>query len=294
MSPALLGALAALGSGLSWALGSILFHRLAVGVSPLGLNLAKGLLGLVYLGVALAFVGVTTMSLSSAAFLAASGVVGIALGDTLFFIALIRLKPRRTVLLATVGQALTVVLAMVVLGERPSIVVWVGIVAIVSGVTWVMREQTGDNDEQVNQFVGVLAGIGAALAMSVGLILAKMGLAECSALQATAVRLAAGMGALLLIALTRGQLRAWLRPFAQRSRLLELAWADVVIVGGGFYLSMLALALTDVTITSVLTSTEPLFVLPLAAWILKERITKRAMAGAVLATFGVALILSGG
>jgi drug/metabolite transporter (DMT)-like permease len=67
-----------------------------------------------------------------------------------------------------------------------------------------------------------------------------------------------------------------------------------VIVGGGFYLSMLALTLTDVTITSVLTSTEPLFVLPLAAWILKERITKRAMAGALLATVGVALILLSG
>jgi drug/metabolite transporter (DMT)-like permease len=289
----LFGAIAALGAGASWALGSILFRRLADVASPLGLNLAKGLLGLVYLSAALAFTGVVPVDGMSLALLAASGIIGIAIGDTLFFMALVRLEPRRTVLLATIGQAMTVVLALAVLGERPTAVAWVGIVAIVAGVTWVMREQAESDVSVADQRMGIVLGLGAAAAMAVGIILAKMGLARCSALQATAIRLAAGMAALLLIGLARGEVLTWLRPFAAPARLMQLAIADVVIIGGGFYLSMVALELTDATIASVLTATEPLFVLPLAVLMLGERLSRRAIAGALVATAGVAAILAG-
>ncbi len=289
----LLGAIAGLGAGASWALGSILFRRLADSSSALGLNLAKGLLGLVYLGIALLFTGVSSMDTTSTLFLIASGIIGIALGDTLFFMALVRLEPRKTVLLATVGQALTVFLALVVLAERPTPWAWVGMVAIIAGVTWVMLEQSDTPGNAPDQRWGIAYGLGAALCMSVGIILAKKGVAGCSALQATAIRLAGGMAVLLIIGIARREVIAWLRPFAQARQLAQLAWADVVIVGGGFYLSMLALEWTDATIASVLTSTEPLFVLPLAAVMLKERISSRAIAGAVIATAGVAAIVAG-
>lgn len=289
----LFGAMAALGAGASWALGSILFRRLADTTSALGLNLAKGLVGLVYLGIALLLTGVSDMTWASTLYLVASGIIGIALGDTLFFLALVRLEPRRTVLLATVGQALTVVLATALLGERPTLWAWVGIVAIIAGVTWVMLEQSQADGSVQDQGWGIAYGLGAALSMAVGIILAKKGVAECSALQATTVRLAAGMAVLLAIGLVRGQLVAWLSPFAERRQLARLAWADVVIVGGGFYLSMLSLEWTDATIASVLTSTEPLFILPLAAVMLKERISARAITGAAIATAGVAAIVAG-
>jgi drug/metabolite transporter (DMT)-like permease len=41
----------------------------------------------------------------------------------------------------------------------------------------------------------------------------------------------------------------------------------------------------------VLTATEPLFILPLAAVMLRERISLRATSGATLAVIGVVLIL---
>ena len=288
-SPQSLGALAALASGAAWALGSILFRSLADQTSALGLNLAKGLLGLVYLGAALTWVGLSPMDIRSTVFLALSGIIGIAVGDTLFFMALVRLEPRRTVLLATVGQVLTVVLALLVLSERPSPLAWLGILIVIGGVTWVMSEQA-DNGGETSK-AGSWLGVGAATCMSVGVILAKIGVSAVPALQATTVRMAAGMAGLLIVGLTRGTLRSWLSPLCTRAHLTRLAWADVVIIGGGFYLSMLALELTDATLASVLCATEPLFVLPLAVWLLKEKISLRAGLGAGIAVGGVALIL---
>jgi drug/metabolite transporter (DMT)-like permease len=292
LSAQTLGGIAALGSGAAWALGSVLFRSLADKTSALGLNFAKGMLGLVYLGVALCWVGLVPMDLRATLCLSLSGLVGIALGDTLFFMALVRLEPRRTVLLATVGQALTVVLALVVLGERPTAWAWAGILTIIAGVSWVMMEQSEHGGQNTRS--GLLLGLGAAGCMSVGIILAKLGMAEVPALQATAVRMAAGMGGLLLVGLSKGSIIAWLRPLWNRRSLLKLAWADVVIIGGGFYLSMLALELIDATLASVLCATEPLFVLPLAVWLLHERLSPRAIGGALVAMAGVGLILVSG
>ena len=286
------GCLAALGSGGAWALGSILFRNLADQTSALGLNLAKGLIGLVYLGAALALVGITAMDLRSIWYLSLSGLIGIALGDTLFFMALVRLEPRRTVLLATVGQALTVVLALGVLGERPSVYAWLGIITILAGVTWVMKERSPTDGAGTAS--GIWLGLAAAACMSAGIILAKLGVAEVPPLQATMVRMAAGMAGLLVVGVARGSLGEWLRPLLKKTHLVRLLWADVVIIGGGFYLSMLALTLTDATLASVLCATEPLFILPLAAWLLREKISLQAALGALIAVGGVALIVVAG
>ncbi len=75
---------------------------------------------------------------------------------------------------------------------------------------------------------------------------------------------------------------------------LSTANRDVVIIGGGFYLGMLALELTDATLASVLCATEPVFILPLAVWLLREKLSARAIVGAVVAVCGVALILVSG
>ena len=60
---------------------------------------------------------------------------------------------------------------------------------------------------------------------------------------------------------------------------------------GGFWLSLVAIRYADVSIASTLNSTEPLFVLPLAAFFLKERISFRAVLGSVATVAGIALLV---
>ena len=291
----LLGGLAALVSAAAWAVGSILFRKIGDDAPPLGMNLGKGLIGLVYLGIALLFTGVESVSGRALFFLLVSGIVGIAVGDTLFFAALVRLEPRLTLLLSTVGQVFTVLLAFALLGERPAPQAWLGMLLIVGGVTWVMREQMGPEERaEVRQkrFVGIVLGLLAAVCMSAGYLLSKMALSEISALQATFLRLLAGVAGLLVLGAGTRQLGTWLGPFRDPGLLQSILVAVAVIMFGGFYLSMVALKLTDASVASVLMSTEPLFILPLAAIALKEKVSRRAIVGSVVSVVGVALVLS--
>ncbi len=293
MSWHLVGCLAALGSALAWAVGSILFRRIGDHASPLGMNLGKGLLGLLLLGAALLFTGTDPMNGRTVFFLALSGVVGIALGDTLFFMALVRLDPRLTLLLATVGQVATVLGAMVFLGERPGALAWVGIPLVLGGVTWVMAEQMPHEDKAGKRLrmVGIGLGLAASLCISGGFLLAKVGLEDVSAMQGTFWRFAFGMAGLATFGWVRGELTTWLRPFTSVGLLRRIVVAVLVITFGGFWLTMVGYKYTDASVATILMSTEPLFILPLARIFMEERITPRAVVGACVAVAGVIAIL---
>ncbi len=290
---ALIGIAASLGCAASWAVGSILFRKIGDDVSPLGMNLGKGLIGLVLLGLALAVVGVEPVDRRSLVYLGISGLVGIGLGDTFFFMALVRLNPRLTLLLATVGQVFTVLLAVVILGERPSLLGWAGIAIVLAGVTWVMAERLPEDDQEQRgrRIQGIVWGLLASLCMAAGILTAKVGVADVPSLQATWIRLAAGMVGLVAWGLVRRQLGQWLGPFRDLSLLRSILVAVLVIVFGGFWLSLLSLKCIDASVATILTSTEPLFVLPLVAIFLKEKVSLRAVLGAVVAVGGVVAIL---
>jgi drug/metabolite transporter (DMT)-like permease len=289
----LIGCLAALGSALAWAVGSILFRRIGDHASPLGMNLGKGLLGLVLLGVALLLVGTTPMSARTVFWLALSGVVGIALGDTFFFMTLMRLDPRLTLLLATVGQVATVFMAMLFLGERPGALAWAGIPLVLAGVTWVMSEQMPVEEKQSAslRLQGIGWGLLASVCISSGFIMAKLGLEENSALQGTFWRFAFGMAGLALFGWVRGELVSWLRPFTSMALLRRIVLAVLVITFGGFWLTMVGYKYTHASVATILMSTEPLFILPLARIFMDERITPRAVVGALVAVSGVICIV---
>lgn len=292
-----LGALAALGSALSWAVGSILFRRIGDDVSPQSMNLIKGLIGIMLL---VAVSGLRGGMLEGVVWdgwglgmLVLSGLVGIALGDTLFFMALIRLEPRRTLILATMGQVFTVSLAVLLLGERQHSAVWLGGALVVAGVTWVMREQLDEDSEsqQIDRRNGMVYGLLASLCMSFGILFADMGVQELSALDATWVRLLAGMVGLMLWGAFRGEVLGWLAPLRDTQLLRRMFVAVCVIIFGGFYLSLLSLKLTSVTVNSVLTATEPLFILPLSVVLLREKLSHRAVMGALLTVGGVVVMM---
>ena len=289
----LLGIAAALGSAAAWAVGALLFRRIGDFASPLGMNLGKGLLGLPFLGLALLVAGWAPMDRASAAWLAASGLVGIALGDTLFFMALVRLEARLTLLLATVGQAFTVLLAVVVRGERPSLATGLGLVLVVGGVTWVVAEGVPREAgaARTRRFAGLGWGLLSAACMSVGYLLADVGVERVPTLQATFLRLGAGVAGLAVVGLARRSLCAWLRPFADPRRFGAILLAVLVVLFGGFWLSLVALRHAHLVVASVLMSTEPVFVLPLAAAFRGDRITARSLAGSLLAVAGVAVVV---
>lgn len=284
-----IGIAAALGSAASWALGAVLFKNLGQQLSASTMALVKSIISAALLGLVVLVTGFEPIGMRSLVFLAISGALGIALGDTCFFAALKVLSAHTLIILLTGGQVLTVFLAMLFLDEIPTLATWMGILLVTAGITIVLQANLS-GEQQRSQFKGIILGTLSVLCMSVSLIIAKKGLAGISAMQATFIRMLAGGALMLMISGFTWQAGSGCLPFRDR-RLLGQFFASVCLVTfGGFWLSLLAVKHLPVAIANTLNSTEPLFVLPLAAWLLREKITWRALVGSVVAVAGISLL----
>ncbi len=284
-----IGIAAALGSAASWAMGAILFKRLGDQLSSPGMALVKSFLSAVLLGGVLLLMGFDRMGTGALLWLAASGALGIALGDTFFFAALKELSPHTLIVLLTSGQILTVLLAVLFLGETPTLKTWIGIGLVIAGITVVLRANLS-RERQASQFRGLALGILSVLCMSFSMVIAKKGLTDVSAMQGLFVRMLAAGATMLLISAFQSRSGEWLAAFKNRALLGQFFASVCVITFGGFWLSLLAIKHLDVSIANTLNSVEPLFVLPLAAWFLKEKVTLAALTGSVVAVTGISFL----
>lgn len=286
-----LGSAAALGSAVSWAIGAFLFKGLGETLSPLAMTLAKGVCSLVFLGLAMIFLGTTPMDWQSMAYLVASGVIGIAVGDTFFFRALQGLAPQALLVLMVLGQVFTIALAVVVLDETLTRAAAVGIGLVLIGVVLVLRG-TSSGEGGVTKVQGVIFGLLAVLCMAIASVIAKKGLGpQSDTIQATFIRMAAGTVGVFGFGVANRQVAGWLTPFRERKLASRFALAVSVVTFGGFWLGMVAFKYTSVVIASTLTSTEPAFGLIIAVLVMRERVSRQAVIGTAVTLTGV-LVLS--
>ncbi|WP_286194013.1 DMT family transporter, partial [Synechococcus sp. CCAP 1479/10] len=214
---------AALAAAFCWAFSSLLWRRLPTSLSAARLNLLKNLLAVALL-LPLALVMPWQMAPRSLVLLALSGVLGIALGDTLFFAALRRLGTRRTLTIDAGGPAVTSLAGVALLGEVPRPAQWLGIALITLAVLLVVHQRAPRQDGPEaglptggdgaggalasNDGLGVALALGALACGSGGALLARAGLLAGGPepLQAATLRLAAA--ALVMLPLLVGLPRA--------------------------------------------------------------------------------------
>lgn len=289
MSNETIGILGGLGSALGWAVGAILFKRIAERMSPLLMAFGKSGLSAVLLAVGLACWGGRIPQGEDALLLVLSGLVGIALADVLFFAALRELSPQVLIIFLTVGQVITAVLAILFLGEVPHVGTWVGMALILAGVSAVLWPKESGLSWMATR-KGILYGLLSSLCMSGSMIMAKGALDETSALEATFLRMAAAFFGLLLWLVVRRQLTGAFQIFGEKGLARQFTAAVCVITFGGFWLSLVAVKNLPVAPATSLISLEPVFILPLAAIFLREKIYLRDVAGACLACIGAAVL----
>ncbi|MFS6828526.1 DMT family transporter [Cyanobium sp. ATX-6F1] len=241
-----LGALAALAAALCWTLSTSLWRRLPTSLGAAQLNLLKNLLALALLGPALLlFPGVVPAPLLLP--LALSGVVGIGLGDSLFFAALRRLGTRRTLTLEAGGPAFTALVGALVLAEVPRPLQWLGIGLISLAVLLVARGAPPQRPDQALGLGpdrwGVSLALGALACGSAGALLARSALVAGTVdpLQSAAVRLAAA--SLVLLPLLRTWPRPGQRPWPAPARWPLVLLATLLGTSAGIVLQQTALQL---------------------------------------------------
>lgn len=293
MSFKILGIMAALISAFSWAIGSILFKKISETASPLGMTLSKGVIGFFLLGAVYYLEGVSAMPYNVFISLAVSGIIGIALGDTFFFLSLKDLGPKTQVVFFMLGQIITAVLGMIFLNDIPTGLEWAGIFVTISGVALVLWKKIfSDTDNTSTGIKGIIYGVLSMLCFSVSLLLAKDSLQHVSTIGATFIRVISGTVSVLLFGMFTNKVGDWITPFRNIKSFAYLFMSVFVVMFGGFWLSLFSIKYVTIGVASALSATEPLFVLPLAYILLKEKISIYEIVGALLSVFGVILIIS--
>ena len=278
-------------SACSWAIGAILWRKLGEQLSSYSMNLGKVVIGSCFLGFILLFIGLEPISSRSLVFLGLSGILGIAIGDTFFFLSLMQLGPRRASLMGSLNPVAIAVAAALFLGERPTPGAWIGIVVTTLGVGWVLWERASAGAVVETSSLGIRYGILSVLCTAGAVLLAKVGVASAPTVQAAWIRLLAGVLGLMMWGAWRSELGKWLSPFSKGALLAKVAAVVSVVVVGGFWLSIVALKHIDASIAGTLNSTSPLFILPMSMVFLKEKLSFRTVLGTAIAVCGVALIL---
>ena len=140
ITPQTIGVLAALAAALCWTVSSALWRQLPTSLTAVQLNLLKNWLALLLLLPAL-LVRPWSHQPQALVLLGLSGVLGIALGDSLYFAALRRLGTRRTLTLDAGGPAVTAVAGLVWLTEVPTPQQWLGLGLITAALMLVALQQ---------------------------------------------------------------------------------------------------------------------------------------------------------
>ena len=290
-----LGVMAALAGALSWTLASGLWRRLPTSLGPAGLNLLKNLLALGLLLPLLPWLA-QPLAPRQAVLLLASGVLGIAAGDSFYFAALRRLGTRRTLTLEAGGPVLTSAAGMVLLLEVPSPRQWFGVALVCLALLLVAGQAPpGDRRGRLQRQQGLGLGLGLlALACgSAGALLARAALraTPLPPLQAAALRLAGAVLVMLPLLPGLGMLlrRRW-GPRPAQVRWLLLLAATLLGTVAGIALQQLALAQLPVGLAVSLLSTSPVMAVLLAG-AEGDRPGWRGWLAALLVLAGMALLL---
>jgi drug/metabolite transporter (DMT)-like permease len=287
-----LGELFALLSALAWAIGVVLYRRLGAYLPPLQLNFIKNALVLLMLCAALPLVhgfGLPDISIREIAIAVASGLIGLALADTLYLKALNQLGAGRMGIIGNLYSPFVIALSFVFLGERLGPLQVLGFVLVSSGVLLV----SGKREHEASPGAvlrGVLFGVLAILLMAVAIVMVKRVLEAQPLLWVSLIRMLGALVGIVLVVAARGELRkldprqmrvSW--PLLLSAAFIGQFLSTIFWLGGYKY--------TDASIAAILNESSSVFIVLLAWLVLGEPMDRRRVAGIALAAAGVGCML---
>jgi len=287
------GEIASLAAALCWAIGLNLFLRDVTEIGARAVNLFKGVIGTALFLICVVVVGTEPVPFRAQVSLALSGVVGLALGDTLLFRALGLMGAHRTALFAMLGPVMTAVGGFLLLGETLGVQQVAGVLLAAAGVTMVVYFR-GRAPSGPVPLAGILCGVLAAVCQAGGVLFAKHGLREAGALTGTTLRLASATAVLCIVAALRRDLMPDLRRLVRVPVLRRLVPGAFIGTFGGLWLMLLGIKHTESAVASALHSMTPLFTLPIALFWLRDRLGPMAVIGSFVAVAGVTVLLAAG
>jgi drug/metabolite transporter (DMT)-like permease len=224
----------------------------------------------------------------------ASGFFGFFLCDICLFKSLLLLGPRLTLLLFSLSPPITAIISWLCINDELTLRHWLAMAVTLAGVVWVVMEQPGSDEPPLARGHwgrGVILGVFAAITAAIGTVFSKAGIGQYDAVAATLIRaLIALPGYLVLITL-------WRRWPAMLAGARDLRAVGILTFGAtvgpfiGVALNMVALRYAPSGIVATIIATMPVLVLPFSILLYHEKVSPRAVGGAIVAVAGVAMLM---
>ena len=289
-----MGEFLALMAAPTWATSVILFKR-SESVSPQGLNLFKNVFAVALLALTLLVLGdriAWERTTEDWLRIAASGVLGIAIADTLVFSALRRLGAGLLAIVDCCYAPVIVLLSVFVLHEPIGLTFALGAALVVCGVVVATRERlTLPDADRESLWKGIALGVVGVVAMGIGVVIVKPVLEGSSLVEVTLLRLVAGvLGQLVWMATVPKERVAFeaLRPSPVWRTLVPAAFL-------GAYVSMLCwlggFKWANASIAAVLNQLAAVFTIVLARFWLGEPLSRKRALGAAIAVGGAVVVV---
>ena len=303
-----LGELISIGVAFSWTATALLSEFGSKRLGNLTLNVLRMALALLF---SLVLFGVVTDSVlpvgassESIGWMLLSGCVGYVIGDFCLFQCYIIIGSRFGQLFMTLAPLSAALMAWITLGQQmtPMSIVAMLVTLFGIGISVLGRGEHHKVSLRL-PLSGVLFAIGAAMCQGIGLVLSKIGMDHYEVTEsmphwlvpfcANFYRCIAGIVGFSLLLYFRGGFKPLRNAFHDKKG-LSVATATTIFgpfVGVGF--SLMAVQYTAAGIASTLMAMTPIIILLPSYWLFHEKITWRAIIGAVISVFGVSLFFLG-
>jgi drug/metabolite transporter (DMT)-like permease len=289
------GELIALLTAFLWSGTSYAFTEASKRIGSLQLNINRMILAVIILFAIMGVFGFSIeLSFRQFEFLVISGIAGLVLGDSFLFKSFQIIGARLGMLLMALVPGFSTLLALIFLGEILTAANLLGMVLTLTGISIVVMDR---NEKSQTVFhlnkLGVLYGVLGALGQASGLILAKFAFEESdvNGFVAAFIRLLSAVIILLPVIVLFKRYKNPVTLFRKDITALK-AMVTGTILGPvlGISSSLIAITYAKIGIATTLMSTMPVIMLPIARYYYKEKLTGRAIMGAVIAVIGVAIL----
>ncbi len=226
--------------------------------------------------------------------LVVSGLCGFFLGDICLFKALLLIGPRLSLLAQPLVPPVVAVISWTVLGDPLSIRQWAAMLVTLTGVVWVVLEKPNDvTHPYPRQHLGLGVGLVmlSVLGQAVGWIFSKEAIGQYDAVSATYIRVIGAIAGYAVFVTLLGRWQQMLLATRNLRAMLVMTLGAFVGPFLGVVLSLEAVRRCHPGVVTTIVATMPVLVLPLVVVFYREKVSLRAVVGAVVSVLGVALLV---
>lgn len=284
-------------SAILWAFGVILYKKSGENMHPVGLNIFKNLLSLMLFIPILIIMRVPFFpSLPPTEYIIfiASGLLGIAMGDTLFFKSLNIIGAGLSAIIDCLYSPSIIIISVIWLNEHLSLMQVIGVILIITGIITTSGFRYHRSNKASREFiVGVILGIVAIIVMAVSVVMMKPFLNDAPIIWIVIIRFIGALFGLFLLLVFDSSRREIMKQFYSSKGVVYTFSGSFI----GQYLSVIfwiaGFKYAQASVASAINQTSNIFIFIFASIFLREAFTINKVIALLLGISGAYIVAFG-